>query len=171
MESKRYKIKSSLSYGKVFWGKSEYALYIFLFLPIMDPIITIGIIITILLDKMQFTYEVITSVIFLNCFWGLIFGIVLWRFIHNNKLKKKIEIWLEDAVPIRASAKRLDLVDITYQPYQIEVSFIFKDVRYKYISKPGNPIIGYYKFFSEPVKELKILYSPKYEEVLILKDN
>lgn len=170
MEIEKYKIKSSLSYGKIFYGKSEYLLYIFLFILIMDPIITIGIIILVLLGEMQFTHEVMESIIFLNCFWVLIFGVILWRIIHNNKLKKKIELWLEDAVFIKASAKRLDLMNITYKPYQIEVSFIYKDVRHKYISKAGNAIIGYYKFFSEPTKELNILYSPKYEEVLILKD-
>ena len=170
MGSENSKIKSSLSYGKVFYGKLEYALYIFLFLPIIALILTMGIIITSLLGEIQFTQEMLVCIIFLDCFYVLIFGIVLWRVTYNNKLKKKIELWLEDAVFITASAKRLDLLDTTYQPYQIEVIFIFKDVKHKCISKPGNSIIGYYKFFSEPAKELKILYSPKYEEVLILKD-
>ena len=171
MKIEKSKIQSSLSYGKVFYGKSEYVLYIFLFLLIMAPMTTIGIIILVLLGEMQFTHEVMNSIIFLNCFWALVFGVILWRIIHNNKLKKKIELWLEDAVFINASAKRLDLMGVTYKPYQIEVSFTFKGVKYKYISRAGNWVVGYYKFFNEPAKDLKILYSPKYEEVLILKDH
>ena len=70
---------------------------------------------------------------------------------------------------VKAKAKRLDLINPIYKPYQIEVKFTYGEKKVRIISSPGSAIRGYYKFFKENRKELDILYSKKYNEVLILK--
>ncbi|MBQ8308713.1 MAG: hypothetical protein IJX96_02660 [Clostridia bacterium] len=166
----KYKIEASLSFGKIFSDKVNFLLYVFLGISLIVPVITVCIIFTIALGEMQTSPNIISSLIFANIFAFFLFGVVLWRIIYNNKLKKRIRLWLNDAIPIKTSARRLDLTDKKYKPYQIEVKFIFQEKKQKYISRAGSSVTGYFKFFSEPAKELNILYSPKYNEILILKE-
>lgn len=170
MELSEYKIKASLIYGKVFWGKQKYILYIGFLSTLLIPITTLCIFIMVGFGKMELSPNMIAPLIFSNVFSIFLFCVILWRAIFNRRVIGKIQTWLVDAIFINASARRLDLMNPKYKPYQIEVKFTFENKTQKHISSAGNPIIGYYKFFSESEKEVKILYSAKYNQVLILKD-
>ena len=98
---------------------------------------------------------------------------IIVGFCYNRAKKRYLEIekWLQDAVECRASIKRLDIEDIKYQSYQIEVEFDYKDRNIKKISNRFNMVIdGYPKIFAKyHNKTVNILYSEKYDEVMILK--
>lgn len=89
-------------------------------------------------------------------------------------LKKKMMLWMQDAVCLTAHSKTLDRRN--HPPhlpeYAIEIDFVYNDRLI--IKRSGNPeksksrydtIFGYYTN-----REIKILYSPSYDEVMILKD-
>ena len=164
------KITASLKYGKVFLGVRKTLLYVILFVSFLFPCITIGMLLSHYFGVLDLTPSMKLPLIFGNLFSLVVFGVVFWRIVYNHRLLNKIEIWLEDAVLITATAKRLDLIDAKYKPYQIEVSFSFDNKAQKHMSGAGNFIIGYYKFIIEKEKKMQILYSPKYNEVLILEE-
>ena len=165
-----YKIKSSLKYGKVFLGKKKIPLYLILFASLLFPCITIGILFSHCLGVFNLTPSMNFPLIFWNIFSLVVLGLIFWRIIYNHRLLNKIQMWIKDAVLISAKAKRLDLIDRKYKPYQIEVSFPFEKKIQKHMSRAGNFAIGYYKFIVEKEKKIEILYSPKYNEVLILEE-
>lgn len=169
MDSNKQKIKSSLTYGKVFWGTEKFILYALLFVPMLFPLLTVLILYMASIGEIVLT-DKITIIIFGNVFSIFLFSIILWRLIYNNKLTKKIKNWLQDAIYIKATARRLDLISTRYKPYQIEVEFFYNNKKLRHISRAGNWFLGYYKFFAESNKIINILYSPKYNEVIILKE-
>ena len=139
-----------------------------LFASFLFPCLAIGILLSYSFGVLNLTSSMSFPLIFGNLFSLVVFGVVSWRIVYNYRLLNKIKIWLEDAVLISATAKRLDLMDRKYKPYQIEVNFTFEKTLQKHMSRAGNFIIGYYKFIIEKEKKIKILYSPKHNEVLIL---
>lgn len=166
---KQNKIDSSLTYGKILSSGQIYLLYSAIIISLMLPLCSIVIIILLSLGIIESNSDVIGSLIFGNIFSLFLFTVCLDRYIYNYKLKRKVKLWLEDAVMLKAKAKRLDLINPIYKPYQIEVKFTYGEKKVRIISSPGSAIRGYYKFFKENRKELDILYSKKYNEVLILK--
>lgn len=168
IKQKKYKIKASLKYGKVFSRKGKMFLYGLLLISILFPLITVGVFISFYFERLVLTQSMTAPLIYGNVFSLFLFGILLWRIIYNNRLVKMINMWLDDSVTISATARRLDLFDKRYKPYQIEVSFIYDGKEQKHISRAGNCFTGYYKFIREKSKKIQILYSPKYDEIMIL---
>ena len=105
----------------------------------------------------------------LFCFLFGLFSVYL--LIKNRRLRNKISLWLEDAVIVDA---RLREVHQRYgNPYRIEVAFDYSGKKCSYYSKEGNRVEGYGKFFMKYCKRSNgksaILYSPHYDQVLLLK--
>ncbi|MDE7182484.1 MAG: hypothetical protein K2O41_05595 [Clostridia bacterium] len=106
----------------------------------------------------------------------------LFLFLHNEKSRKKIILWLQDAVELKAFCETLltnyycavDELFAKPASVKIRVRFKYKDKRYSRDSgyKDKN---GYYKNDYQRVwvryadKYIRILYSPKYDEVIVLK--
>ena len=170
MKEIRHDIKESLTYGKLFLGKTKFFLYIVLGVSLLLPIFTLALYIVSNFNIVTLLNEKTIMLICANIVPLLLFLVILIRIIYNYGLVKKVSLWLEDAVLLQAKARRLDLVDAKFKPYQIEVKFSYKNKIQKHISRAGNIFLGYYKFFIESEKNIEILYSPKYNEVMILKD-
>ena len=91
MDSNKQKIKSSLTYGKVFWGTEKFILYALLFVSMLFPLLTVLILYMVSIGEIVLTNK-ITIIIFGNVFSIFLFSIILWRLIYNNKLTKKLKI-------------------------------------------------------------------------------
>ena len=101
---------------------------------------------------------------------------------YYKKEIKKVSEWLDDAVLATATSKQIaskeiDWMDTMFSTpaVKIKVFFKFDDKTYSYESSERHPggesSDGCSYFWRRYVdKEVKILYSPKYEEVMILKE-
>ena len=119
------------------------------------------------------------GVIFFVACMSFFFGIGLlaffvYLFVRDKKIKKKVVLWLEDAVKTTAYSSKIDEWSIGFYPSVIKicVKFSLNGLTYSRESsgtnvggKPGY--LGVFKRYAD--KEISILYSPKYDEVLILK--
>lgn len=116
----------------------------------------------------------------------LLYGILVWLFcfvffagtllyfiLKNKFIKKKVMIWLNDAIEIKAYAretKRLPASLLSLEQVAIEVIFkydgeivILKNGKQKWLQ-----VAPYLVKYAN--KKINILYSPTYNEVMILKD-
>lgn len=106
-----------------------------------------------------------------------LFVVFLVLIIKNEKHRKEIKLWLSDAVELTAYSKKIGERSSYASPriYKVQVEFKYMDKRYSYESR-GKPLggfgvpDGYHGVFKDYLnREVTILYSPKYEEVMILK--
>ena len=104
---------------------------------------------------------------FIVCF-PIIFS--AYHLIKQNKLKKKVDLWSKDAVELSASMKsQSSNVGMLLSKPTIIVEFSYQGKRYEkeiFNGKKKFMIVNQYIN-----KKVKILYSPTYDEVLILKDD
>ncbi len=162
-------IEASLKYGKINAQQQIILKICFITIIILSAVSAlIGILSLIFLSM---TSKEIACII-LTIFMLITFLILIYYLLKKSK-KRDYEIneWLKDAVKCKAQIMRLDFTSTNYQSYQIEVSFEFKNKKIKQISKKFNLITeGYPKIFAKyHNKIVPILYSEKYDEILILK--
>lgn len=91
-------------------------------------------------------------------------------------VEKKIRLWLRDAVPLTAKSQTVAVREIrarvTYKAIKISVKFFYNGE--KHIQASGNPekhneTNGFSQaYFDYTNREIKILYSPSYDQVMIL---
>ena len=184
--TKLTRINASLKYGKYFTGKFltfYYSAFIF------ELFIFILTIILIILAPFNFEIYDFLMPISVGCLIGLIGTLgMLYIILKNARLTKRIKEWLKDAVEIDAYCKYIDNFKVMGQPTQIKIQVEFKyngkkikklsgDERYnegnssmnlinKYSTKTGYD--WFFKKFAD--RQIKILYSPKYDQVLLLND-
>lgn len=164
-------IESTLKYGKIHTNRK---LKFFKILLIVSFIITIICFligaISVFLDVLNF--DEIISFIGTIIFSTFILLSLLYVYIKNKKRNLEINKWLEDSVRCEAFVKRLDIENLKYQSYQIEISFTYKNKKIKKVSGKFNIIKdGLPKIFAKyHNKTLEILYSEKFDEILILKE-
>ena len=110
---------------------------------------------------------------------------VLWGlFIHNEKIRNKILLWLQDAVELEGHCETLS-EDYTSAPLNQLISSpsrIRIRIKFKYNGKHYSRDSGYRNKNGElkneyqaiwihyADKSVKIMYSPEFDEVIILKD-
>lgn len=103
-------------------------------------------------------------------FIALIFILLIVR---NQKIKKRIKPWLEDAVILKARCTSKDeqwdimqtgYIPIPYHKARLQIAFNYNGNKYKKSSNDFSP--HYSKYAGQ---EIDILYSHKYKQVLILK--
>lgn len=99
--------------------------------------------------------------------------------VYLNKQKKQVKTWLEDADIVLLDAECEKSFDcLRYGGIRVAVTFVFNgqtitklsgNQRFSFMRNDYNkPKSGYIKGFNNLVgKKIKILYSPKYDEVLI----
>jgi len=161
------KIEASLSHGGFLTGQKLAVIYVGLVVPLLFPLITVMVVITALTGGMEWEGEVIGVLIGCNILGALLFSFMIWLKRKNDKLKSKIILWMEDTIELTASVARLD--GFGFKPYQVQFDFEIDGKNYYRISPAGNSATGWQKVFAQYAnKEIKILYSPKYDEVLIL---
>lgn len=170
-------IDVSLTYGKYFSGKWLILLYFGLITNFTIPCSAILIAIIYLILKIPLTEELFI-IPFLCC--SILFLLFSFYFLclilNNRKLRKNIELWIEDSIQVRAWAKLLDKFRVFGQPIaevKIEVSFLINKRRFVKESGDGKKRNRIYQkaLAKYADREITILYSPKYDQVLILRDD
>lgn len=163
-------IDCGLSIGKIYTGSKKILLYLGVCLPFLIPIASIGIFVTTYLGLMNYSNTITIALVLTNFFAILIISVCFIITINNNKNIKKIESFLLDAVEVSGVVRRIDLENINYKPYQVQVTFEFNGKQYNKISSSGTPIMGYRKCFVKYCKnKINLLYSASYDEILFLK--
>ncbi len=107
---------------------------------------------------------------------GLLFGIMgVALFVIQKRIKSKIDLWLADAVELEAFCTfSNDYVRHFNGSIKIVVEFDYEGISMNRVSGKhqyttfGSSEDGYSRFFRRYVdKKIKILYSPKYNQVMI----
>ena len=166
-------IYATLNDGKYFGGKSSKMINAFYIISIvlLSICILLFVLTLFMYDNTNETREMLLLMLFLVIYGLSIFLTMLYVKKRNNKLKSKINSCLEDAILTTGKVKKMNYTSKDYKPYQIEVTFSIDNKTHKKYSATGKSLINDYKFFSKfDGKTINILYSPKYDEVLILKN-
>ncbi|MCL2540037.1 MAG: hypothetical protein FWE53_01200 [Firmicutes bacterium] len=97
----------------------------------------------------------------------------------NMQHAMKIQVWLKDAVELKAKIVRLDLPltspsqnepGFKLVPGQVEARFEYNGENLVRSSKPGTLLTGFSMTFAKyHDKEITILYSPTHDEIMIPK--
>ena len=115
--------------------------------------------------------DILTSIIVGISMGTFLFLCNMFLFLMINSGKKKVRLWLQDAVIIKAKTEKID-VSFGIRAHlfaAIQIRFIYNEKKYvKSSVKKGNicclPI--YNKYVD---KEIYIAYSPKYDQVMLIK--
>lgn len=164
-------IDASLSHGNFLGKKQFFVLYTAMITSLLLPLITIVMIaVQVKWDNQKIFALTVGNMIFLS-----FFAVLNFIMIKNNKLRKKIIIWLEDAIETTAYSKQMGENRLGAQPKAVKIQLKFKidDITYRRDSTAKvfggqKGYLGTYKKYAD--REISILYSKKYDEVLILKD-
>ena len=162
-------IDSSLKCGRIFTGVRLVWIYLCMIIPLFIPVLTV--LSFILIKSLSHETETIISFVFINLFAILSSSTSTFVFIRNKKNIQKIKLALQDCKQTLGTARRVDAENIRFKPYQIEVTFKIDGQIHHRLSQPGNTIIGYRKYNLKYCKQpFTMLYSPNFDEVIILKD-
>lgn len=164
-------IDISLSQGQLYSRKHFIVLWLAL---ISSSLLIILGIISLVLSCIEWDREILFVAILCTLI-GIAFLVVLvYCFVKDRKIKRRVIIWLEDAVKLTATANKVDEFKAGFQPLSVKlrVEFSLSGVPHVCESsakcfggKPGY--LGAFRRYAD--KKIDILYSPKYNEVLILK--
>lgn len=164
-------IEVSLSHGNFLNKKQIIALYIGLIVSLFLPFLTIVLLIT----QFEWDGQMIFAMVVGDVIFLALFSILVLLIIENNKLRKKITLWIEDAIELKAYSKNIGENRLGIQPKAVKIQVRFKIQDQTFTRESTAKVfggqkgyLGIYKKYSD--REINILYSPKYDEVLILKD-
>ncbi len=124
-------------------------------------------------------YEIITSSVgkfnlidILPCItiFGLLELFYLWVVLKNRLIKKKIREWKKDAVELTAYSKEIFRINVIPPQIAIKVYFNFDGMKYAIPNGKGKRTQTAYYLLKYSNRKIKILFSPTYNEVMILKD-
>lgn len=171
------RIDASLTQGKLFTGAWIAFIYVWLAACLALPLITILMLIMTFTVGLEWNGLMIFALVFGNIFLGLIAIVPILVIVRNNKLKRKINLWLLDAVQVKARSQTVDSFRIGFWPKRVRIRVEFKlnGKKYSFLSADkmlGDSSDGYNRIWARYCdREIDILFSPEYGEVLILKDN
>ncbi|MDE7182845.1 MAG: hypothetical protein K2O41_07495 [Clostridia bacterium] len=104
---------------------------------------------------------------------GLLFVFAgIYALIGDLFIKSKIKLWQADAVKLGAYSEKL-FSDFSFSggfKVAIRVRFKYSDKRYNRVSGGKCKVESFWGFSKYSDRKISILYSPKYDEVMILKD-
>ncbi len=165
------RIDCSLSMGKLLSKKESYFMLFCIFFSLTLPILTIILLfIPTEWNSTEFFALVVASVMFLS-----LFAVYLYIYLKDKNIKKRVALYLEDAVELDGYSKKIGEFRAGIQPKatKIEVRFNFDNRKITkestatvFGSKKG--CIGTFNKYAD--RKVKILYSPTFGEVFILKD-
>lgn len=117
-----------------------------------------------------------------GCFFAsfalpLVLGLLIYR---NEKYRKEIELWLSDAVELTAYVREIGVIQSEFisanNLYKIQVEFEYNGQHYK-IESRGKQLsgtkssYGFHNVWKDYInRKVNIMYSPEYNEVIVLKD-
>lgn len=103
------------------------------------------------------------------CVFGFSVGVFIYLLCKNRKIEKAVHRYLTDSDIIMLSAKSIDITDSShdriYNGSRIQLTFYYGGEIYVKTSILDKVFRGYKN------REINILYSPKYDEVLLLRNN
>lgn len=177
-------IDGTLKYGKFDGMKKGW----YLFFAIIDALVLVGmgcVVVVFMVMEYIETGEGVPMILlacFVLCFMC---ALAVWIFIicsTNEKCRNDIKLWLTDAVELEAYARKKEeiqpdnAIDNLFRlgVYKIRVEFKYDGVYYAYESRGGGTRFrsetGFHKIWKKYVnKKVRIMYSPQYKEVMILK--
>ena len=121
--------------------------------------------------------EIIVGSLFMFVLLPLGVGILIFK---NEKQRNEIKLWLEDAVELKAYSRKIDAFStlLSQEQYKIQIEFEYGGKSFCCVSRgkifknSEEARDGYHAEWRDYLdKEVSILYSPKYEEVMVLKNN
>lgn len=168
-------IDATLKYGQIFVSKGWRILFITMYVSMgITFAMALAMLIGIPLTVGEFDSSSIAAIVgcsSLSIMLSIIFTCLLLYFRSG---KKKVEVWLQDAVILKAKTKSIGEQWLTRnfmvrKAVAIEVEFVYNDLRYvrqsTYNGKPAYlPVFGNYAN-----QTITIAYSPKYDEVMLIK--
>ena len=124
--------------------------------------------------------EDMTEVIFtvVGCCIAALFLVAatIYLIVRNEKIRTNIFNWMEDAVELRAFAQTVNVehVSFLFPRAKLQVTFTLDGKHYKKTSgriREGKTRTGYQNYWMKfNNKNIRILYSPKYDQVILLQD-
>ena len=162
-------IDCTLKYGKVYIKQLKLLNILNLILVVISNLLLIGGIVLWAVSEIAIKEFSLVAIIYI----AITLLVVTSVYILKKNKKRNIEIteWLKDAVELKAEINRLDLTNANYQPYQIEVVLKYKGKEIRKISNKANHLTeGAHKIFAKyHNKKVNVLYSEKYDEILLIK--
>lgn len=164
------KVEYVLGMGKLYFGVERLILFIGCFIPLIMPISTIIMTVLNYIYSLNLFEDILFPVVFANIFTLTISIVCIIKLIRNKKNFLQAQLFLKDSINVKCYIKRVDITDIKYKPYQVEISFKLDGKEYKKLSPPGNPLTGYNKYLTKiDTTNITFLYSPKYDKILFIK--
>ena len=162
-------IAASVKYGKYVGRRALMGLYMLLATATLIPIVTIAVVISSHEGLMVLESEIVITLIFINTFALFLICVAVSLLLYHKRNIKEVQKWMQDAVVLKASVYRLDLLSPAYDPYQVAVRFTYNGAQREQTQRP-NKFLGYHKILVKYVgKQISIAYSPKYDQVIILR--
>ena len=161
-------IIASFSYGKLLTRKRERVARVGFSLLCVVQLTMILVLIFLISTGNFYEDDAGFVIIGLNVFFLFFLAIGFLSIRSNNNRKNKVKTWLKDVVEIEAKILCLDVTVPHSTPYQVEAYFKYNDQNLIRTNKPGTIFTGSHKILTKyHNKTIRILYSPKYDEILI----
>ena len=164
-------IDASLSYGQIFLSQAWIVMLIFIL--VCTVLFCIGYICYIVTSVIENNIDMILVIIPGIVFIGFVV-LCTFLFLRMSKEKHKATLWLEDAIVLEAYAKSVGQTlhvrnMIARTATAIEVSFEYDDKRcVRQSTYKDKPLyLAVYTKYAD--KKILIAYSPKYDEVMLIK--
>lgn len=164
-------IDISLSLGQLIYGKKWVPVICFLLIAVLFPILTL----VMCCFSISWDFGMIVTLVLLNLFSLTILSLPLYIIIKDKWTKKQVTIWMQDAVKLEAYSKKIDECKLMFLPKGIRIQVAFEMNSTKYVRNSTVKTLGggkaYLASFTKYAdRKINVLYSPKYDEVMILKD-
>lgn len=169
-------VDASLEHGRIFTKSFIGWIYVFLGFAILVTILLIAL--AIYYSELNYLYGLVLICIVIPCLVFIVF--------YHNKLIRTIIPFIDDAVELSAEAievgcsSQVESLVVPTIRKKISIKFVYNGTKIIRLSgKKGydkpylyNSKAGYEKIFTKYAnRKIQIFYSPKYDQVLILKDN
>ena len=176
-----YRIAGLLSWG-TFWSESRKKIIIEYIAIVIICLFAIVLYVTMVtIEQLKNPGNIVTYLIDLLSFvtaFSLLPILLLIFLIKNEKKRREVNLWLKDAIEVEAYSKSIGTIKQLgiIECVKIQVDFYIGGTHYCRVSdsniyKEKNFDGGYYYLWSKYTnRKIKILYSPKYDQVMVLKD-
>lgn len=179
MAVKHSTIESTLERGKYFSGCIYASSWIVFYLVILIPILSLIFAIVYAFGGIDIKYPDGVLQLTIPSGIAIIIAILWFRFfiLKTIRYRQNIELWLGDAVLLYAHVKEIDRKTQGYRPSTICIEASFRYNKKKITKQSGCWRKGVFKkkydlvFRKYAGHQVKILYSPAYDQVLFPKQN
>lgn len=168
-------IDATLKYGQVFTGKGLRAAIISVYvLSGIALAMMLTVLIGIPLTVGEFDSDSIATLVGGGSTTVLVSICMTCLLLYCRSSKKKVDLWLKDAVLLTARTKSIGekwffRVLMVRKGVAIEVEFIYNDMRYIRQSTYNGKLACQPVFMKYANQTITIAYSPKYDEVMFIK--